>query len=87
VFNLCRKNPKIHPKAQGAQDLAHDMLMTQMNLFGGLNDQQKQRVVTPVAIGYIFGFTDAMLQRAGVSDETEALVNITTGTRPQTLST
>jgi len=27
--------------AQGAQDRAHDILMTQLNLFGGLNHQHK----------------------------------------------
>jgi hypothetical protein len=77
VFSLFRKKPKPNSKAQAAQDLAHDMLMTQLNLFGGLSDQQRQRLVTPVAIGCVFGFTDAMLQRAGVTDETEAMAHIT----------
>lgn len=79
MFNLFRSRPKQRDaKAQTAQDVACGLLMTQLHMAGALEDQAaKQRVLTPHGIGYIFGFADALLQRAGVLDEVAAMAELT----------
>jgi hypothetical protein len=65
-------------KGLEAADLAATMLMTQLDfgdaLPGGAN---RQRLGEPFARGYMFGFIDAMVQRVGATDQTQALALIT----------
>jgi hypothetical protein len=59
-------------------DLASNMLMTQIDLGNALPGcPNRQRLGKPYARGYMFGFLDAFLQKAGVTDEIEALALIT----------
>jgi hypothetical protein len=55
-------------------DLASNMLMTQIDPGNALPGcPSRQRLGKPYARGYMFGFLDAFLQKAGVTDEIEAL--------------
>jgi hypothetical protein len=62
--------PKIDAKVQWAQDAAYSLLTLQLKLGGALDDSAaKQRLFPPHGSGYVFGFADALLQRAGLTDE------------------
>jgi hypothetical protein len=60
--------------AYAALDLAGKILMIQFDLGGALpGGSNRHRLEKPYARGYMFGFIDACLQRAGVIDDSEAL--------------
>jgi hypothetical protein len=64
-------------KVRAAHDTACGLLMTQLHMGGVFDDQAAgERLITPQACGYMFGFADAMLQRAGVTDELAAMAEL-----------
>jgi hypothetical protein len=74
MFKLFRNKAKADAKAQWAQDAAYELLMPQLDLGSAFHDDAaKQRLLTPHGCGYVFGFADALLQRAGVTDELAAM--------------
>lgn len=64
---------------QRALDIAYNVLMTQLNLGGAFDDgsEAQKRLASDFAFGYAFGFTDALLQAAGVTDELQAIAYLT----------
>lgn len=79
MFNLFRRKPEQRDiKVQTAHDAACSILTTQITLGSALHDKSaKERLLTAWGIGYIFGFADALLQRAGVIDEVAAMAELT----------
>jgi hypothetical protein len=76
MFKLFKSNSerKADAKIQWAQDAAYNVIMTQLDLGGAFTDQAaQQRLLTPRGCGYIFGFADALLLRAGVIDDVAAM--------------
>ena len=69
-----KAKPNADAKAQTAHEIAYGLLLTQLDLGGAFDDEAaKQRLLAPRGCGYIFGFADALLQRAGVTDEVAAM--------------
>lgn len=65
-------------KLKWAQDAAYTVVMTQIDLGGAADDgSNRNRLATAYAVGYIFGFADALIQRAGVSDDVEVMAQLT----------
>ncbi len=78
MFGLFRKRPKANAKLEGALDISHNLLMTQVAMGGALESGDAQnRLVGHYPFGYVFGFTDAMIQAAGVTDDVQAMANLT----------
>jgi hypothetical protein len=79
MFKLFKSKTKQgDAKVQTAQDIAYGLLMTQLDLGGALDDHAaKQRLFTAHGCGYIFGFADALFQRAGVTEEVAAMAQLT----------
>jgi hypothetical protein len=58
--------------------LAVNFLVSQIELGDALpGGSNRQRLGNPYARGYIFGFIDAILQKGGLTDETQSLALIT----------
>ena len=73
-----KERKQAQEKLQWAQDASHELLMTPMELGGAESDSAKQkRLATPYGFGYIFGFSDALIQRAGVTDDGEIMAALT----------
>jgi hypothetical protein len=65
-------------KLQWAQDTAYAVVMTQVDLAGAADDGPgHDRLATAYAFGYIFGFADALIQRAGAKDDVEIMAQLT----------
>ena len=67
-------DPKAEENEQLALDASYNMLMTQLEL-GNVTDNADamKRVLTPFAMGYIFGFADATLQKAGIANDAHGM--------------
>jgi hypothetical protein len=66
-------------KVQWAQDAAHTLLMTQLDLGGVLEDDDAavKRMVSSFGFGYVFGFAEQLLQVASVTDEVRVMAQLT----------
>lgn len=71
-------DPNAEEKEQLALDASYTMLMVQFDLGSWTdNADAMKRLMTPFAMGYIFGFADAQLQKAGVADEGRCIACLT----------
>jgi hypothetical protein len=69
---------KAEDKVQLAHEIAQNLIVTQLDLGSAFDDEaRRKKLATPYGLGYIFGFADALLQRAGLTDETTALAELT----------
>lgn len=66
-------------KLQWAHDAAYNLIMTQLDLGGAFEEdsESQKRFGTYFAFGYMFGFTDSLMQIAGIADEVETLAQMT----------
>jgi hypothetical protein len=72
-----RASPKINPGTE-AVEISVTMLRLNIDLgSAGPSGPNRVRLVKPFARGYIFGFSDACMQRFGVTDEIQSLALIT----------
>ena len=74
-----REDKQLREKITWAQDASLEILMTQMELGGASSDRDSQRrLATPYGFGYVFGFADALIQRAGVGDDARMIAELAT---------
>jgi hypothetical protein len=70
--------PAAQSKSHELADMAVNLLMTQIDLGGGMpGGAHRSRLGEPYARGYLFGLPDALFQRGKVAGDTEALALIT----------
>jgi hypothetical protein len=64
-------------RIQQALDVAYGQLTQQIDLGDGeQSGTSRKRLATPFALGYIFGFADTLIQRAGVTDEGQVMAQL-----------
>lgn len=72
-----REDKQLREKITWAQDASHEILMTQMELGGASSDpDSRRRLATPYGFGYVFGFADALIQRAGLTDDGKIMAEL-----------
>jgi hypothetical protein len=82
MFGLFRKrlkgNADGNAKLAAALDASHNLLMTQFDLGGAFDvGEAQKRMVEHYPFGYVFGFTDAMIQSTGVTNDVQVMAHLT----------